>query len=82
MRFALKPAAAAVTHAFAIFALTACGGGEDSSTVDVTASEESSERTMSALATTTWTTIAREGQSFSFSGTKVVRYGADPRWGE
>lgn len=27
-----------------------------------------------------WTRIATEGQSFSVSGTRWVRYGADPRW--
>src|SRR5437764_484130 len=57
--------------------LAACGGGGSDtagSASDATTASASARRT--ALATTTWTQIAMENQSFTLSATQTVRYGS------
>ena len=61
-----------------ILVLTACGGGGDD--VSRTA-EPTAAKSMRALdADDIWTTIAKEGERFTVSGTQTVRYGSGSTW--
>ena len=51
-----------------IAALAACGGGGDASPDAPSSEPADSEQRAQALATSTWTKIASEGQSFTVSG--------------
>ena len=78
----------AVVQAVACLTLAGCGGGGDAA--DDSQFPQSDEQelepepehvhALAAPANSTWVTIATEGNSFSFSGTKTVRYGVDTRW--
>lgn len=63
-----------------IAALAACGGGGDASPDAPSSEPADSEQRAQALATSTWTKIASEGQSFTVSGVRTVRYGAGSSW--
>ncbi|HEX6364279.1 MAG TPA: hypothetical protein VFZ93_15080, partial [Albitalea sp.] len=80
MKLTLKATSLAVVELCACAALVGCGGGGgDVAALDAAPASEGDGHRVAA-ATATWATIAYEGQSFSVSGTKLVRYGAGTRW--
>jgi hypothetical protein len=66
-----------------VLVVAACGGGNSDENAAVAEQETANESAMEVTPTSTdgtWTKKASEGQSFSLSTTKYVRYGAGSSW--